>query len=549
MSLNFFILFTYYFVILLSILGYGYTLLSFEKRTKPQFNLGIIGLVGIFFLIIYSYLSNIFLPHSKIHNFLIILFGLIIFLFFFYKNRKEILFKKNLVFLLFIFLILFLSLLIKKNHDDFPYYHFAYTYNLTQESLNFGIGKLNHGFRTPSSIFYLNSLFYLPFGEYFLFNFSSVFILGFSNIILLKKISNLFENFKNEKSDIKFINYLALFSFIFINIFFYRISEHGTDRSAQILILILFIFLFEIFEEKEKKIFDLFFISILFSLIISLKSFYFLYLLFLIPLFIFYLDKNKNLYLTLKIFLAKKYSLYSSLLIFLILLSYFVNTGCILYPISFTCFENFTWSIPTDSVKKMNDWYELWAKSGATPNYRVPNPEVYITDFNWVNNWIQNYFFTKVSDFILGLLFVVIILFLIFRIFKKKGTKYRLNKFSYSLYFFLILIFIEWFLNHPALRYGGYSVIALLIFIPCSLYLINLNLDYSKFNQISIILVIITFLVFELRNLARIHKEVEIYNYKPLNETFYTIDESYFSIQKKIKILKNSNGPFSKTIF
>ena len=30
------------------------------------------------------------------------------------------------------------------------------------------IGRFNHGFRTPSSIFYINSLFYLPFAEYYL---------------------------------------------------------------------------------------------------------------------------------------------------------------------------------------------------------------------------------------------------------------------------------------------------------------------------------------------------------------------------------------------
>ena len=34
---------------------------------------------------------------------------------------------------------------------------------------------------------------------------------------------------------------------LFINIFFYRISEHGTDRSAQILILILIVELYEFF--------------------------------------------------------------------------------------------------------------------------------------------------------------------------------------------------------------------------------------------------------------------------------------------------------------
>ena len=549
MSLNFFIFFTYYFIILVSIVGYGSIFLSFEKKNKSKYNLGVIGLVGVFFLIVYSYLSNIFIPHSKIHNFWIILIGFLSFLYYIYKNHHKRNLKNNLFLFFLVFLVLFISLLIEKNHDDFPYYHFAYTYNLTQDSLNFGIGKLNHGFRTPSSIFYLNSLFYLPLAEYYLFNFSAAFILGFSNIILLKKVSNFFENFKMKSMEIKFSNYLALLSFIFINIFFYRISEHGTDRSAQILIFLLFIYLLEIFENKKNEKKDLFFISTLLTLIISLKSFYFLYMLLLIPLFYFLLQRNKNLSLTLKLFFTKDYSIYSTLLIILILLSYFVNTGCLLYPISFTCFENFAWSIPIDSVKKMNDWYELWSKSGANPNYRVSNPEEYIIGLNWVSNWIQNYFFNKVSDFILGLILILLIFWMITRNFKKKKKKLTINKFSKYLYLILILIFIEWFLNHPALRYGGFSVIALLIFIPFSFYLNKFNLKYSKFNQISIVLVCLTTLIFEARNLNRVINEVKIYNYKPFIETYYKIDKNYFSIQKKIDNLKNKDGPFSKTVF
>ena len=184
MSLNFLIFFfSFYIIILLSILGYGYLFISLEKNHKNFSNFGYIGIIGLFFLIIYSYISNIFIAHSKFHNLILIIFGLVSFLYFFKKNSKELQFIKNLYFVIAVFLLLFISLLMQKNHDDFPYYHFAYTFQLTQDSLNFGIGKLNHGFRTPSSIFYLNSLFFLPFAEYYLFNFGSVFILGFVNII------------------------------------------------------------------------------------------------------------------------------------------------------------------------------------------------------------------------------------------------------------------------------------------------------------------------------------------------------------------------------
>ena len=64
-------------------------------------------------------------------------------------------------------------------------------------------------------------------------------------------------------------------------------------------------------------------------------------------------------------------------------------------------------------VRELNDWYEQWSKAGAGPNFRVENPELYIKNFNWVKNWIDEYFFTKVSDFILGLvvLYITLIIF------------------------------------------------------------------------------------------------------------------------------------------
>ncbi len=544
MSLNFLIFFLSYLIILISILGYGSFFLSFENNKKDYFNLGHIGLIGIFFLIIYSYLSNILVPHSKTHNILFILVGIFAFFYFLKKDLNKYYFKKDFVYLSIIFFILFFSLLIKKNHDDFPYYHFAYTFNLTQESLNFGIGKFNHGFRTPSSIFYLNSLFYLPYVEYYLFNFSSVFIMGFSNLILLKKIFN--SNFKKDK--IVFLNYLALLSFIFINIFFYRISEHGTDRSAQILVLVLFICFLDFLHKKNYSKNDLIIIFVLFGIIISLKSFYFLYLLFLIPFFLFITNNNKNLFFSLKVIFHNRYFYYLIFLIVLILLSYFSNTGCLLYPLHFTCFENFAWSISPNDVKSMNDWYELWSKAGANPNSRVDNPDQYIIGFNWLSNWINNYFFTKVSDFIFGIFLLSIIVHLIFINFKKK-IEVKISKFIYVTYLLLMVLFFEWFYNHPALRYGGFCIIALLVFIPLSFYLSKSQINVKKFHKIALILIFLTVTIFETRNINRLFKEINLYDYKPFSETFYSINDSYFNLHYMMKDLKNNNGIFSKTIF
>ena len=48
-------------------------------------------------------------------------------------------------------------------------------------------------------------------------------------------------------------------------------------------------------------------------------------------------------------------------------------------------------------------WYEIWSKAGATPNYRVDNFDEYLHQFNWISNWIDKYFFNKFSDFFNGI--------------------------------------------------------------------------------------------------------------------------------------------------
>ena len=51
-----------------------------------------------------------------------------------------------------------------------------------------GLGILNNGFRNPSSMFYLNSLFYLPKIEFYLFHIGSAIFLGYINLFLINNI-------------------------------------------------------------------------------------------------------------------------------------------------------------------------------------------------------------------------------------------------------------------------------------------------------------------------------------------------------------------------
>ena len=93
----------YFPLILVSILGYGFFTSKkiIELRTS---NLGFLGIVGIFFLLLISYISTQFIAHSIQFNSIVILIGLIFFLIYVKEFNKEKSFKL-------LFLILFLSLI------------------------------------------------------------------------------------------------------------------------------------------------------------------------------------------------------------------------------------------------------------------------------------------------------------------------------------------------------------------------------------------------------------------------------------------------------
>ena len=80
-----------------------------------------------------------------------------------------------------------------------------------------------------SSLFYYHSLLYMPYIEFYLFHIGPFFILIFFNLIVFEKFSEI-KSLENSN----FIFYFSLLSLIFVNVVFYRIGEHGTDRSAQI---------------------------------------------------------------------------------------------------------------------------------------------------------------------------------------------------------------------------------------------------------------------------------------------------------------------------
>jgi hypothetical protein len=515
MIIKILILLIFYFLIFYSIVGYGY-LFSTIANKKNNYKLvgtfedyGINGIFGLVALTVISYSTILFLPHNYLHNTVLLFFGLLLFIAYLIKIKKKNFFKINIILFLF-----FIALIIHKNHDDFYYYHFWYSLSLTENKLQFGLGNLDHGYKHHSSIFFLNSLFFLPIIKHYLFHLSGLLILIFFNLVCLHNI------FKKINSKIiNPISFLYLIFFFYVNIKFSRIADFGTDLQGQFLLIIVFIKIIELFfsnTDFKNCRFEVKSIILIIAYVISIKS-YFIINLIIIPILVYksgykFLFKSTNVIYFIFLILIGLYPL----------LFNFFYTGCFLYPLSFTCFEYFSWALDINVVKQLSMYYEIWSKSLSNPNFRAENPEILLKNFGWISYWLKDYFVNKFIDELLVIFFVGTLFVIIFY----KGIKIKNNlKFNYY-YIALIIFFSIWFMHHPALRYGGYYLLSFLIFLPIIRLLSNkkFNLNYLKNSTLALIIVAI--IVFQVKNYARINYEFKKYDF--INFPFYYFKEDFF---------------------
>ena len=507
-----------YLFLLFSILGYGifFYRLSFEKLDDLSHENSIyIGFYGLFFVTLISLFTSLFLSHNLLHNSLLHIFGVFYFLTIKIKNKKE--FSK-IIFL--ISIIVFSALLISKTHDDFSYYHFPFTKYLTENKIIFGMGNINHGYNLLSSLFFLNSTFYLPLIGYYSFHYSTVFFLIFFNFFIFKEILSS----KNEDL-IKFLFILAL---SFFNLSFNRIAEYGTDKPGQLLISILVIKLIQIvlFNKEKEKISKIIFLLPLLAYCISLKTYFLPYIILGLIIFTLKPDVIKSLK---SIFNSKSF-IFFSLILIIYFFHHFVSTGCIISPLAATCFEDqFSWA--RKDMIKLSIWVEQWSKAGAGPNFRVENVQDYIKNFNWVSNWAEKYFYIKVLDQLAILFSSIIVLFLIFKDFKfNQKNRIKLDKKLIFFYILILIIFLTWFSKHPTLRYGGYAIVFLIISVPACVIISNFK-NRIFFNKRLKFFIIFVIIVFNFKNINRIGKEIERGDhYKFQDFPFFALKEKDYKI-------------------
>ena len=519
MFFNFFIFLFASILIVLSTLGYGLVFSNRLFRNSRYLNLPLKGIFGIFFLYLISSFTHLVFPHNFIHNSIIILLGLI--LFFKFLGRKNFEYQEFKL-IIFFFICLLLGFLISKTNEDFPYYHLPNSLQFALNKLEFGLGNLNHGFKHFSSLFLINSLFYLPIVEFYLFNITNFMlqIFFFSSLTVLI--------YKNHKNNFTII--LALVSLITYLTKFYRLSEYGADYFGQFLVLLSFIILSLSFSASKQSSIDkkeVFLISMyLMIFAVTTKFLYVIYLL--IPMIIIF--NQCNIREIIKIVLEKKFFTISITTLLTVLFFNFTATGCLIYPVIISCLtESADWSVPKDIINQLNLHYKAWSKAGIGAGYGVENTKSYLSSLSWIDNWIKTYFFNKVSDYILVILFISLILLFIFKKDLKKSNKinFRIN-ISLLSYISIFLVFSLWFFNFPSLRYAGYSILFLLLIVPLCIYLAkNLNLKKIIVKKKIKILIILALIVFNFKNIQRLNNELNLKNYEHhnfLNFPFYWVD-------------------------
>ena len=136
----------------------------------------------------------------------------------------------------------------------------------------------------------------------------------------------------------------------------------------------------------------------------------------------------------------------------------------------------------------------------------------------------------------MSILFVSVLFIIIFHRNKKKFPK-KYDKNLYKTFFIVLILFCEWFYQHPALRYGGYSLLASVVFLPTSLFLSNSSIRKKNKKKLITTIIVATLLIFNARNIVRINKEIKIYNSNSF-PLFYVSKGDYeiFNLNKDINV-------------
>jgi len=468
-----------FFLLLFIVISNGlilFKLIFFKNLKLNLLETSILGLVATGFL---AQLLNFFIPLNDIVIYCNLFISLIILTI--YRKKIYLNFNKSITLVLLAMFFLSLAQIYSSGFsDDLAHYHGGQIVNSDNSKYIIGINFLHHHYGYGSIWLLLHS--YLNFNETFLQNIHVV-----NAITLFLILSYLItECIKSNETDDNFLFVLLGVFILFFLMKYTRLKEFGLDRPGILLFCFLTYLTFKYKNILATKQSDVINLTLIISLFLTGIKLFFIFS-FVIPLFL--MIKYKNI----KFFLKKEF-------IFLLVfsLTYFGKnilwTGCLIYPLYFTCFSQLSWN-SQDIAYKIMTTIEIHTKGFDSYKGSFSKQE-YLQDYNWVQTWfgiVSEEFLTY-----LGLAAFIVALMLTSTKVIKSSSSLVWEKSLLLVLFFSNLVL---FLKTPVIRYHHTLFLLLTILF---LVLQKTNFVRKKTIFFSIIAILFTFNLS--KNLIRIHK-------------------------------------------
>lgn len=472
----------------------------------------------IFGIIIISFISillNFFFPLNIFINTLLPILSCLLII----KNKKKFI---NLNFLKFVILqgLIITILILESNvyRPDAGLYHLPFIGILNSEKIIFGLTNLHSRYALISVQQYFSAV-----NNNFIFQNNG--IVFAQALIAIAVIFNFFSllNSYIKKKEYNFHFFYLFFIIIYIAYKMNRYSEYGNDAPAHFLVFFL---ISEILLIKNKFNQNEYINHLILSLFIILNK---LTLIFIV--FINIINLNK---VNFKSLLTDKKFFFCNIFLVIWITKNLISSGCIFYPIKFTCYEKLSW-VNIEHIQKVSDSAEAWTKGWSNKKSDVDlSQNEFNKNFNWIKPW---------SDVHLKLIIKILLPYLIFcsLLIITFKIKYK-NKISFKLpreylYYFLILIVCSaiWFLKSPLYRYGYSFLICTIAF---TLAYFCCKIDFKNENKIKLfnLVLILSLTVFIGKNIMRIYKTDNNYNNYPWPKYFSMSEENVLVDFKENKI-------------
>ncbi len=517
MIYEYFLCLVFFFIILATTQGYGIFLKEIILDKKIILNQSEIGIIGFFFLLILSILTHFFIPLSSYSNSIIVLIGII-----FYIINLKYFWSVNIKY--FFPIIIFLSILSFsfEYHSDYFWYHLPYINLLANNKIIFGSSNLNDFFGYGHGWLDIMAIFNLPIFESYFTSFVSI-------IFITYYIYFLISLFQYSKDDI--LKTWSLLCLIFFFLQYPLLKDYGAEIHMNLLyvMICLNIYLFYYRAENKENYFLLIIFLTTFVFFLRLNAIIFL------PLILLFFTLN---YKYLFNFFNNRVKLFLFFLvsIVLLILKNIIISGCIAYPIYFTCFDNFSWGTGFNQAYERFQMlsaqskgyllYVVYEKNYETiynfyqfaksENFISPNE--YLNQIgNWLIYWLKYEHDKERIGNIILILFSVIIFTRAFH-FKSliifENLKIIKNNFWLIILFFLPII--SYFILLPQGRYGGFGIFFILFSFITSILIINKS--DKNYAVLTILSISIVYFIFKNYDNISQNKHVSIYNTYPTTE-------------------------------